>query len=805
MRIVGTWLRIDLRRRWKSLIVLALLVALAGGTVLAALAGARRGASALTRLEDQTLPATAAVLPNQPGFDWSRIERLPEVTSVYTFIVDYAQGFRGLPPGVGWFPTANNTVFRSIEKPVLLAGRAFSPYRPEAVVTAAFAATFHRGVGSTVVLELPTARELPGDYSNGGGALTGPRVRLRVVGVVRTPWFSDGPDDPGSVITSPWVVAHYPASTLGPARGPHAFTFVNALVRLRGGEAAIPRFSRDMARVTGRTDIDVLDLQAQMQAGDRQIVFESRCLIALAGAAFVAALFLIGQSLARYASVGAGDLQIMRGVGMTTGQAVLAAAAGPVTAGLAGAAGATGAAVVASRWFPIGTASYLEPAPGISADWVVLGAALAAIPLLVAGGAMLAAWVALRVSARDAPVRRSTVAAGATRAGLPVPVVVGIRFALEPGRGRAAVPVRPALAGAVIGVLGIVAAFTFSHAVTDTSSHPERFGQTFQLVAETGRNGTDFGPTAKLITALDRIRAVTGVDASRVAVATAAHGTDSVTLYEYAAGRKPVPVVVLSGAMPRGPDQVLLAPRTLAFLHAHVGGRVRLTGSQGPGRYLTVSGSGLVPEGSHNTYADGGWVTGAAYDRLFTGFKYHVVMIALAPGARTADAGATLAARIARRQPALKGLQFEDANTPDEVAELLQVRVLPVVLGIFLALLAAGAVGHALVTVARRRAADIAVLRTLGLTSWNCRLVLATQSAVLSITGLAIGIPAGLAAGRLVWHVVANFTPVQYRPPLDLWVLVAVGPATLLLAAMLAVWPSQRAARLRVARILRTE
>jgi ABC-type lipoprotein release transport system permease subunit len=67
------------------------------------------------------------------------------------------------------------------------------------------------------------------------------------------------------------------------------------------------------------------------------------------------------------------------------------------------------------------------------------------------------------------------------------------------------------------------------------------------------------------------------------------------------------------------------------------------------------------------------------------------------------------------------------------------------------------------------------------------------------------GIPAGLAVGRLVWHVVANFTPVQYIPPLALWVLVAVGPATLLLAAALAVWPSQRAARLQVAQVLRTE
>jgi hypothetical protein len=43
MGVVWAWLRINLRRRGRSLTVLALLVAVSSGTVMTAVAGSRRG------------------------------------------------------------------------------------------------------------------------------------------------------------------------------------------------------------------------------------------------------------------------------------------------------------------------------------------------------------------------------------------------------------------------------------------------------------------------------------------------------------------------------------------------------------------------------------------------------------------------------------------------------------------------------------------------------------------------------------------------------------------------------------------
>jgi ABC-type antimicrobial peptide transport system permease subunit len=129
---------------------------------------------------------------------------------------------------------------------------------------------------------------------------------------------------------------------------------------------------------------------------------------------------------------------------------------------------------------------------------------------------------------------------------------------------------------------------------------------------------------------------------------------------------------------------------------------------------------------------------------------------------------------------------------------------LPLALSAFLAVLAVGAVGHALSTAVRRRH-ELAVLRALGLTRRQSQLVILTQATLLAVIGLAFGIPLGIALGRTLWRAATGMLPLAYQPPLAPWALLLVAPVALVVANLLAAWPARRAARLRPGQILRTE
>ena len=675
----------------------------------------------------------------------------------------------------------------------------------EVVVSPHFLAAHHLRVGDPLTVHLSSpAQATAGFDASEGGQPKGPLVAVRVVGVIRSPFYLDSPGDSGTAIPTYAFYQKYRRDVIGddPA---HTASYTDAFVRLKGGEAEIPAFRGDLARVSGRSDIDVWDNYAQLGGPTLKASrYEAACLLAFGLAALLAALFLVGQAVARYADDTLLELRLLQPVGLTRRQAAASAAIAP---GLAAAAGSTvgvAAAFLASRWTPVGLASLAEPHPGFDLDWLVLGTGWAAAVLLVAGAVAALAWFALTVRRLPPAAGRSGVATAAGR--LPVAAMVGARFALEPGRGRSAVPVLPAIAGATAGVLGVLAAFTFSAGVSDAAANPARFGVTWQLEAFYGLNGQDFGPADQVSRAVAASPDVAGFLDMRVGGAQASGVTVESFDYAPVAGKR-LPVVVTAGRMPHQPGEIALAPTTGRLLHAGVGSTVRLSGGSVP-RTMTVTGIAFVPIGPDNSYEDGAWLTPAGFGGLFRGahyaFKYHVAAVALRPGTDPRDAARTITAIVA----AVKGgaaFQFTPTTPPGLVMALTEMAVLPKALGGFLALLAAGAVGYALTTAVRRRRHELAVLRALGLTSRQARLVIVTQATLLAAIGLAAGIPLGLAVGRGVWRAVADFTPLAYQTPFSPWALALIAPAALLSANLLALWPGRRAARLRPGQVLHTE
>ena len=807
MTAIRTWLRLDLRRRWRSLAVLALLVALASGTVIASLAGARRGGSALDRLAAVSLPATVAALPNDPEFDWDPIRALPEVEAIARFPVS---GFsvEGIPDSdnPGQFPVVDAAAPATIERGVYLQGRPADQSRvDEGVVTAAFLTAHHKKVGDTVVVRLAGPEQVDeGSFGTGG---TGPRQPVRIVGVLRSPWYTDAPGSKGGLVCTAAFTAKYRTNLLGT----QGRTAINALLRLRGGTADIPRFKADLARITGRTDIDVWDLDARMEGARGTMDFERSALLAFAIAVVGAAVFLIGQSVVRFAAGAVADLHVLQALGLTPRQAVAIGAAGTTVAGVAGGLLGLGAAVLASPIFPIGAGAFFEPHPGLDADWTVLLLCLLGTVLLLLVGSVGTAAAALAGQRSGAGARRSLVATTASRLGLPVPVIVGSRFALEPGRGRSAVPVRPALAGAVAGVLGVLAALTFQAGVADATDNPARFGQTFQIDAFTGFNG-EGAPDDVLAGALRTVSADPDVTAGATTdVQVASIGVESVTVYSFRPVGPPLPTVAEIGRMPAAADEIALAPSTLRHLRRHVGDTVEVVGgtpANGAEHRATmhIVGSVYVPTGSHNEYDDGGWLTPAGYQALFAGvpYKFRQAYFAVRPGADTTAVVDRITKAVTGPDGEAVG-SFEVTPPPLVIGQLRVARQLPLFLGGFLALLAVGAIGHALATAVRRRRHDVAVLRALGLTRRQARLIVVVQATLLAVVGLLFGVPLGLALGRTVWRVVADNTPAYYVAPLAVLAIALIAPAALLVVNLLAAWPGHRVARLRIGHVLRTE
>jgi ABC-type antimicrobial peptide transport system permease subunit len=122
-----------------------------------------------------------------------------------------------------------------------------------------------------------------------------------------------------------------------------------------------------------------------------------------------------------------------------------------------------------------------------------------------------------------------------------------------------------------------------------------------------------------------------------------------------------------------------------------------------------------------------------------------------------------------------------------------------------LAVLGLAVLGQFIVVSGRRRRRDFAILKALGLTGRQVRVITAWQVSIVSGLALAAGIPLGAAAGHWTWEVIAGSLgiPADFVMPLPL--ILFVVPAAILSANAVAFWPAKAVARVSPARVLRAE
>jgi hypothetical protein len=338
--------------------------------------------------------------------------------------------------------------------------------------------------------------------------------------------------------------------------------------------------------------------------------------------------------------------------------------------------------------------------------------------------------------------------------------------------------------GAVLGIAGVVAAATFSAGLHRLSASPERYGWNADFLV------SDAKPIdLPNVVGDPRVKDLDWISSSSVRI-----DDDFVPAYTRTSMKGDLRWTVLTGRLPAADDEIALGPVTAQRLGADVGDAIDVPDAKGATHRMHVVGTLLTPVDGSQRLGDSMLLTvsgllGVQQSPPITSLLVHTYP-GQAPGLRTI---------LARR------FEIVPAGQPSEVRNVTDLGLLPDTLAVFLGLVAAAALGHGLVLTSRRRQHDIAVLRSLGFTPRQVAGAIVTTAGVTSALGLVLGIPLGLAAGRVVWYEVARATPVAADVALPTTLLAVIVPAVLVTAAAVAALPARRSAAVRPGGVLRAE
>jgi hypothetical protein len=803
VRPVWWCFRAGLRQDWRGLALLTLITALMGAVALTALAGARRTDTAVGRFllyagpfqgQVATDPATMDKIAALPGIAYSERGAL-------MLAIPVSVDGRPVPPqGQSQVITEAEISRPPQARAIILSGRfPIQSRTDEVALNESAARELHAHAGS--VLEMRGYRPDQMEQVLNGTMLP-PKVglgRVRVTGIIRLPTdltanFGADADvsytGQGDIIATAALYRKYAAS-VGNFAG-ISFQLTRGAAGLAAFEAQVRRLAGNNAQVELGTDNATAGAFAQ-----RGTTLEALALLVFGIIVALALLVVVGQSLARQAYAAAADFPVLRSLGATPRQLAAAALAPGALVAAVGMTLAVPAAYGLSVFTPIGLARRAETSPGFAFDAAAVAGGAAILAMLLAGRAALAAPRAARTGARGT----AAAGPGAGRLtgrmpgrGLSPAAVSGIRLAFEPGRGRAAVPVRPAIAGMSAALAAVLAALVFGSSVSHVIGDPAVAGWSWDVAVGNPHSGD---VSARAVPRLRADRFVSGFTVTAMGDAWL-DGREDVTLVGMQSVTGHVVPPVLAGRLPRAPGEIALGGRELRALGKGVGDSVVASGPHGPVTLRVTGEVVLSPEitNEQTQLGSGGVMTlGGAAAVSRSPMPRNVFLVAL---------------RQPASQAAISSLKQQFPGTvlpavaPPEVRDLSGVSGLPLILALVLMLLASGIIAHTLLTSVRRRRRDLAILMTVGFVTRQVRATVAWQATALAGAGLIVGVPLGLLAGRWAWILFASQIAIVPAPVISPLTLLAI-PAVLLLANAIAAVPARSAARTQPATVLRTE
>jgi ABC-type lipoprotein release transport system permease subunit len=796
-------LRGRLRQHWKAWLALSVLVAVAGGFVLAAATAARRTAAAFPEFEARHGYDVIAY-SGQPLPQLARVRHVRSVTPVPAAFPATLRCASCRKP-----VDANNLLINEVsprELPrmvMLLSGRMPRQSDPGEVL-ASFTLAQENGVrvGSVIRAQLASVAQLRGGPADRSPAMN---PALRVVGIVAAE--SEFPSG-ASVHYDLYSTAAFAAAVNHRAALQRTY-----YVRFTHGAADMAGFD---SRTRALNVYGTYDLDAAASAVESSIRPQVIGWYVLAALAALAALAVIAQAMARQAATEQADHPALSALGVRPRELMAASLLRATLIGVAGAALAVLLAVLASPLTPVGEARIAVPSPGTMSfePAVLLPGALAVLAAVIA----VSAWPAVRYarllrSHPQLPTAPVVVAVGraAARVGLPATALVGIRHALE--RGRAGQPVGTALLGTVMAVAALCATAVFGASLTHLVSSPALYGAPFQAYfASDGLPGSQQTVTGPLLDSLRRDHTIRQIMLGAfVEVNVNGRHVRTVVMTPV---RGPALLSAVDGRLPSGDRDIMLGVATMRATGARLGGAVRVSVADPAGTPHVASfrvigraslnagtgglGNGAVMTTSSFVHAQCPAGPGQpACQRTVRRGMATVVLVRAAPG----PAGQASLARHIR--------QYRDLTTrpatPTVLVNFGESVNFPLLFGVALSLFGAATMVHLLLVSVARRRRETGLLKSLGFVRRQVGAAVCWQATTVALVGIVVGAPIGIAAGRVLWRVFAtNFgvVPVPVMQPL---LLAGLAAGVLAVANFLAAGPALLAARSNPGQLLRAE